>query len=101
MSEQWFYRVYGQEFGPVSLDLVRTLVAAGTIAPDDEVRSAARSNWILACAASELKDSIRSKPVSVERRTSRDQWYRHGSEGDVGPLKLTDLIQLAVEGGLR
>ncbi len=102
MSEQWFYRIYGQEFGPVSLDLVRTLVAAGTIAPDDEVREATRSNWILACAAYELRDSIKSPQSDrdVERRTVRDEWFCRGADGDFGPLKLVDLIQLAVDGEL-
>lgn len=103
MSDKWLYRIYGQEFGPVSLDLVRTLVAAGTIAPDDEVRDATRSNWILACAASELRDSISSpkSDLAVDRRAVRDEWFCRGAAGDFGPLKLIDLIQLAAEGGLR
>ena len=102
MSDQWFYRVYGQEFGPVALELVRSLVASGTIAPDDEVRDATRSNWILACAATELRDSIKS-PISeltVERREARDEWFCRGATGELGPLKLIDLIQLAAEGEL-
>lgn len=102
MSDQWYYRIYGQDFGPVSLELVRSLVESGTIAPDDEVRDATRSNWILACAASELRDSIKS-PISelaVERRATRDEWFCRGAAGDFGPLKLADLIQLAAAGQL-
>ncbi len=103
MSDRWLYRVFGQEFGPVSLDLVKTLVAAGTIAPDDEVRDATRSNWILACSASELSGSIQT-PVAelvAERRAVRDEWYCRGAGGEIGPLKLSDLIQLAADGDLR
>ena len=103
MSDQWFYRIYGQEFGPISLDLVRSLVFAGTIAPDDEVRHAARSNWILACAAAELRDAIKATPgnLAVERRSVRDEWFCRGAAGDYGPLNMMDLIQLAVDGELK
>lgn len=102
MSDQWLYRIHGQEFGPVSLDLVRSLVTLGVIAPDDEVRDASRSNWILACAAAELRDSINSSEaqLAVERREARDQWYCRGPAGDCGPLRLVDLIELAAQGEL-
>lgn len=101
MSDQWLYRIHGQEFGPVSLELVRSLVESGAIAPDDDVRNADRSNWILACAATELRDSIKaSTDRSVERRRGRDEWFCRGAGGDYGPLKMVDLIQLAVDGEL-
>ena len=102
MSDQWFYRIQGQEYGPVSLDLVRTLVVSGTIAPDDEVRDLERSNWILACAASELRVSNQQRSINLseERRQQRDQWYCRGATGDYGPLNLADLIELAVRGEL-
>lgn len=102
MSDQWLYRINGQEFGPVSLDLVRSLVTLGVIAPDDEVRDASRSNWILACAAAELRDSLKASEanLSVERREARDQWYCRGAAGDFGPLRLVDLIELAAQGEL-
>ena len=102
MSELWFYRINGREYGPVGLDLVRSLVRSEAIAPDDEVRNAARSNWILACAATELRDSLK-KPyfdLKNDRRTARDQWYCQGATGEMGPLKLTELIQLAACGQL-
>ncbi len=87
----------------MSLDLVRTLVASGAIAPDDEVRDATRSNWILACAASELRDSLKTpdSELTVERRTVRDEWFCRGVSGDFGPLTLSELIQLAAEGDLK
>lgn len=103
MSDRWYYRVFGQEFGPVSLDLVRTLVASGTIASDDEVRDARRSNWILACAASELRDSIKTtvSDLTIERREVRDEWFCRGASGDFGPLALSELIRLAAVGELK
>jgi hypothetical protein len=102
MSDQWFYRIKGQEFGPVALDLVRSLVASGTIAPDDEVRDSARSNWLLACAATELRDAVKPDFLdsSVERRITRDEWFCRGATGEFGPLKLIDLIRLAADGEL-
>ena len=101
MSDRWLYRIYGQEFGPVSLELVRSLLGSGAIAPDDEVRNAAQSNWMLACAATELRDSITTtNDLAVERRSDRDEWFCRGATGDYGPLRLVDLIQLAVDGEL-
>ena len=102
MSDRWHYRISGKEFGPVSLDLVKILVAAGTIAPDDEVRDEKNINWILACSAAELRGRI-ATPVSelvAERRAVRDEWYCRGAFGDVGPLAMSDLIQLAADGAL-
>lgn len=102
MSDQWLYRIQGQEYGPVSLELVRSLVASGTIALDDEVRHFDRTNWILACAASELRTSAQQQSINLafERRHKRDEWYCRGATGDYGPLKLADLIELAVRGEL-
>lgn len=103
MSDQWLYRIRGQQFGPVSLELVRTLVASGAIAPDDEVRDTARSNWILACAATELRVSTNAEmsQPAVERRIGRDEWYCRGYAGDYGPLSISELIQLAADGELQ
>ena len=101
MSDQWLYRIRGQEFGPVSLDLVRNLVAAGTIAVDDEVRDLNSSKWTLACAATELCGSAKASEPNVERRLGRDEWYCQGYAGEVGPLSMSDLIQLAADGDLR
>ena len=103
MSDQWFYRIHGQVFGPVSLDLVRTLVLTGTIAPDDEVRSGAQSNWLLACAAEELQSTLNvtNIPFPIERRSVRDQWYCRANSGEVGPLDLPELIRLAIDGHLQ
>lgn len=102
MSGQWFYRIRGKEFGPVALDLVRSLAATGTIACDDEVRDAQKSTWLLACCATELKDSINSPipDLPTERRSARDEWFCRGASGEVGPLKLAELIKFAADGDL-
>ena len=103
MSERWHYRIGGHEFGPVSFELLQTLVALGTIAPDDEVRNGASTTWILACAATELHPSLASSKsaTEVERRTYRNEWYCRRADGEIGPLELSDLITLAANGGLN
>jgi hypothetical protein len=103
MSDQWFYRIKGQQFGPVAFDIIQTLATTGTIAPDDEIRPADSANWLLACAATELRETNR-RPMTglaVDRRMARDEWFCRGSAGDFGPLKLVDLIRMAAEGDLK
>ncbi|MAG94509.1 MAG: hypothetical protein CMJ48_12280 [Planctomycetaceae bacterium] len=48
MAEQWFYRLFGEEFGPVPVSSVREMIADGTIAADDEVRAGVDGSWIRA-----------------------------------------------------
>ena len=54
MSENWYYRVFGEEFGPVSLNDLRESATNGTLSSDDEVRPEALTMWIPAKAVREL-----------------------------------------------
>ncbi|HUT89537.1 MAG TPA: GYF domain-containing protein [Thermoguttaceae bacterium] len=46
MALQWYYRVMGQEAGPVSSSELRELAASGFLAPDVDVRKGAEGAWI-------------------------------------------------------
>lgn len=45
MTDQWHYRIFGEEFGPVSESTLRGLIADGTLGPADEIRGEADSDW--------------------------------------------------------
>lgn len=53
MSDQWFVRVQGKEYGPVDLDTLREWQTDGRVIPQNEVRCADGS-WIFAGAVPEL-----------------------------------------------
>ena len=48
MAEQWFYKLFGEEFGPVPVSSLREMIADGTIAANDEVREGVDGSWIRA-----------------------------------------------------
>ena len=54
---QWYYQLFGEEFGPVSGDGLRTLIEDGTLSATDSVRRAESAEWIPAgTAGSQLDD---------------------------------------------
>jgi GYF domain 2 len=48
MSQQWHYRILGEEFGPVGERALRDLMSSGTVGPTDSVRRAGEEHWLLA-----------------------------------------------------
>ena len=48
MALQWYYRVMGQEAGPVSSSELRELAASGFLTPDIDVRKGAEGDWTAA-----------------------------------------------------
>lgn len=54
MAERCFYKLFGEEFGPVSLEILRDLVSGGQLAGDDEVRMDTRSGWVQVSSVPEL-----------------------------------------------
>lgn len=53
---QWYYQLFGEEFGPVSGDGLRTLIEDGTLSATDSVRRAESAEWIPAGTASRQLD---------------------------------------------
>lgn len=48
MSQNWYYRVLGEEFGPVSFDTVGELAQKGLLSPNDELRDGEKGPWVAA-----------------------------------------------------
>lgn len=45
---QWYYQLFGEEFGPVSGESLRELLKEGTLSSSDKVRSVSSAEWIAA-----------------------------------------------------
>jgi hypothetical protein len=54
MSDQYYYRVIGQDFGPVALSALQLLIRDGQLGTDTEVRRGADGEWTAASECSEL-----------------------------------------------
>jgi len=75
MSEEWFIRVDGKEYGPADLATLREWKTEGRVLPANDVRRAETGTWIKADAipglfeaprpAAEITEPLRSTPVSA------------------------------------
>ena len=46
MPDRWYYKILGEEFGPVPFDGLAGLVRAHNVSPNDEVRDGAEGPWV-------------------------------------------------------
>ena len=109
MSEQWFYRLFGEEFGPVPLSDLRELAANGTLSGDDQVRPATISIWVPSKSVCELQDVYQTTAIesdsSVVNSTSpaADEWYYQQpsiNAAVTGPMTFEALLEQAKSGRL-
>ena len=114
MSENWFYRVFDEEFGPVSLDDLREFVKNGTLSGNDDVRPEALTIWVPAKAVRELQDLYQEAIESSSSVTSvmnaaaatpaaTDEWYYRVVDGgdadaEVGPVTFDALVECGKSG---
>ena len=54
MSEQWYYGQGGVQKGPVDSEVMRQLIAAGQVRPDDLVWKEGMANWVPASTVAEF-----------------------------------------------
>lgn len=54
MSEEWFIRVEGKEYGPVNLETLREWKTEGRLIPENDVRKVGESSWVLAGSVDEI-----------------------------------------------
>jgi len=110
MSEQWYYRMFGEEFGPVALEKLREMAAHGTVGCEDEVRSDRSTRWVPAGSVRELglgssgggvevataSDSDAAMNVVAQgERAGLDDWYCLANGHELGPLNFDELMKFA------
>ncbi len=115
MADQWYYRLFGTEFGPVTRSALDNLIESGQLGHSDEIRPHDSTNW------SKVREEHSSVPrnqipsggtvmsldslpdAQIESATATnpacvDQWYYQTLGQDWGPISLTDLLELAGKG---
>jgi hypothetical protein len=108
MAEQWYYRLFGEQFGPMPIEKLKELADAGTIQAFDQVRSAASSDWVDAAsvAALGLSTSERGSVATLEEadisdfaiatpQAAPDDWYYKMGDHELGPVGFDELLKFA------
>lgn len=105
MSDQWYYRMFDEEFGPMPFEELQQLAQFGTLSAMDEVRSAGTSDWVAAASVDGLGlsgdtsdttvvacEAIGSDVEVTATRQVPGGWYCMLGGQELGPLTIDDLI---------
>lgn len=107
MADQWFYRMFGEDFGPMPLEKLQELAGSGTVQALDLVRAESSSEWVAAATIDELglstserrtSTSVAVKPASDAEMTTQaasDDWYCQLGGQELGPLSFDELLKYA------
>jgi BON domain-containing protein len=106
MAGQWFYRMFGEEFGPVPFETLKELTELGTISATDEIREASAVSWVKANEVKALglnavhntaDTTIADAPISdfdlKTTNASLDGWYRRLGDQEFGPFNFHELVE--------
>jgi len=122
-TSEWFYRMLGEEFGPVSRNVLDSLIADGQIGGDDDIRAGATGSWMPARQLSARPSSGNGPSngsgsdammlsleslsdvgvAAVEHgnsATSNDEWFYQSFSQEWGPISFDELLQHASQGDL-
>ncbi|WP_397569484.1 GYF domain-containing protein [Schlesneria sp. T3-172] len=104
-GDSWHYKLFGDEFGPVSVETLIELAANQTLSPDDEVRAGVRGSWRRADSITQLAGHFSSvatlpaAPVATRGRATESSdsqgWYYKLFGNEFGPVSFDELIELA------
>lgn len=108
MADQWFYRMFGEDFGPMPLEKLQELASSGTVQALDLVRAESSGEWVAAATIDELGLStserrtavaVAVKPASDPEmsatQTASDDWYCQLGGQELGPLSFDELLKYA------
>lgn len=110
----WFYRLFGEEFGPVDLESIRELLQTEQLGETDEVRQES-GPWKQALTFTELgfgaaqtATATAAWPSSTSWSTSKsdsnsqvaaaDEWYVLSLGLELGPMPFDEVIQKVTSG---
>ncbi|HEY4232655.1 MAG TPA: DUF4339 domain-containing protein [Lacipirellulaceae bacterium] len=118
MSTQWFCRIMGEEWGPMSALELYAVARRGRLTRDDVVRNGFNGDWVRAETVRGLFDGLPSttisrrisvsargrqspRPASRTMQTSRERfWVRHEAEV-AGPFSGRQIRRMAAMGKLK
>ncbi len=103
-ANRWYYRHLGQMLGPVDLDGLMDLCAAGKLTPADEIRLTHSSDWERADSIVGLfayQPSPAHQPsTAIDDADEPAEWYYRREGENLGPVTFSALLQLVAEGVL-
>lgn len=101
MSEHWYYRSFGQDFGPVPFDQLKELAASESIGATDEIRRDDATDWVLASSIPELGFVVaESGTVIVAAPIASNDWYCLFYGQEMGPIGFDEIAAFAEQGQL-
>lgn len=109
MADQWYYRMFGHDFGPVDFEELKLLAQQGALSSSDEVRASQSSEWVSASSVGELNLEAESAEgvatavmpaPTVTTTTGADDWYYQFHGQEMGPLGFDELIAFTEQGQL-
>jgi hypothetical protein len=108
VTDQWLYKVFGQEFGPISFEELQTLADIGILSNSDEVRPESAARWKTAETVAELglKTStniavaidLELDSVTPTESARSDDWFCQMLGQELGPLSFRELVDYAQQG---
>ena len=74
MIDEWFYKAFGEEHGPVSFERLQEMALKNQLSPQDRVRSAEWKEWVAARTVPQLfpKHRLEAEPEAVEEIDDSD-----------------------------
>lgn len=107
MSDEFFYKLFGQEFGPVPLDSLVELAREGHLGDEDEVREANSGRWVSAISvlhsgsAKATETIVASPPDGPAAQTAvAEEWFCKVFGEEIGPFDFDELLLMAERGQL-
>ena len=101
MTDQWYYRLFGEEFGPVSVETLQSLMESGTLGDSDDVRPDGSSAWTSVAQAFGESATAPAATATATAGTDDDQqWYCQLLGQELGPLSFEELVKFAENGEL-
>lgn len=103
MAEMYYYRILGQEFGPVGLDGLKKVVASGQLGLDDEYREESETDWqpvesfaeLANVADGNVEDELPANSSLAESVPDRlRQFYCQSIGQTLGPMLMSDLMDM-------
>jgi hypothetical protein len=103
---RWYYRLFGQEFGPVPIDLLIQVIASGQLKPLDEVRADPNTTWVrvrdfLAGPAAADKNVASAPAPAPEAPAAADEWFCQSKNVGPDPYTFAELLFHARQGLLE
>ncbi len=100
----WYYRLFGEEFGPVPHEMLVTLLENGTLSHTDEVRAETGSHWL---TLKEVLDAPQDQTLESAGRATLDGlgdaqsgWYCKVLGRELGPMGFDEIQSFVEEGQL-